>query len=330
MLNYLAISPPNIHQHPSGSNYCKCLWQYYLNNEWCFFEKNNCEILELAYQYRQSPAQISLAEIPYDVIIDQINIERSYMINNAYTISMPVCRISVDISKMSTKLYTGKQPTTPVWQYLDDKGIFRDYDSATNQILEGGFSNKKKNIFCHCNGQKYTMDLVRYVQINENTQKERTIQRTIGNKVSSNAFIWAWLDDDYIYKPYETYENNKIEEKIMTNKYKFTLTIKHKSYDIDLVKRTQYNFVTQKTRYMKRIPSSLLYDSVSGPAQIISNPTSAIWEWKSDNGFVSYDQTLINRIESAYNSGKHSTNIFINGQDLLKSLHETLQWSLCK
>ena len=136
--------------------------------------------------------------------------------------------------------------------------------------------------------------------------------------------VWHWWNNT-IFVQYFDSDNWTIQEAYEKNNIKSQLSINNELHIIDFNTMTQTNCISQIQVPIARYPTANKLNPVvapiPGPILPPSNPnpptTPYIWQWQSDNGYVSYNSTDNDTIEKDYQAMLQNSKILINGANYM-------------
>ena len=150
------------------------------------------------------------------------------------------------------------------WSYLDDKGVFQNYDNLQCNIIENAYSNNQPSVELTINGQQYIVNFKSpFSQFSKGGQGiEREVRRNDGSSqpiLERGQAKWEWQDDDQRFKEYEPKACLLIERAYQNlQKHVIVWGKNSKAYFIDLSDRNkpvQENEITHYKRSIRRVPN---------------------------------------------------------------------------
>jgi len=273
------------------------LWEFEGDNGFEFYKKKDRELIETAYEQKDSTIKIKIDGKEYE-----INFDKMTQTNTATKYSRNVCRTPLNDEALHFQWIT--------WKVMLDFGVILAYDDDLNQAIEKAYNQNKPNFITVIEGRKYIIDFERMKQINQTTQYERYLLREVIT-IPSSA-LWLWLDDNNKYSGYSKESNKEIENHFQAKVKKFNLSTLQANYEIDFDEFRQTNLDSNKTRRIKRVPLEVLLDF-------------EVWEWENGEGFVSYESSEISTIEKAYESKQRILSLAINKYWYTIDLHKMVQ-----
>ena len=159
-----------------------------------------------------------------------------------------------------------KQKTQYVWQFQNNRNIWKNYDKDTAAFLESRFNQNPVATFsCMTSRNIYYIDLKEKTQTNQRTGNERPIRRQ--NIKDSNEtkyykeqnaqyqkYIWEWQRGKD-FRRFNATTSNEMERLFQTGatEYKFKNSHNNQMYTIKFNQLKQYNDSTKNARNIRRM-----------------------------------------------------------------------------
>jgi len=259
----------------------KEMWQY-MDEKVGFvdYAPDIARIIEAGYKTQETKRGIFINERMY--IIDYKNLEQ---INSLTLYKRQIRRNKENKSG-------GSKPNA-IWVWLDDSRIFKPYNSLEVKTLEMNYQNKKRNFNLSYDKSGYDIDLKEMVQINPISNKSRDIRR-IPSDLLLDPIIWEY-ETPQGFVPYNEEDNNNIEKAYKSNNPKYSGT----GFTIDFGGMSYKNSKGINGRVRKKGQAASLF----------------LWQYLSDDGYVSYEAYINNGIEADYQNGKPSFSFTDSGNN---------------
>ncbi len=171
--------------------------------------------------------------------------------------------------------------STPSWEWENDQGGFSPYSIAHCSQLDAAFKSNPKGLLpITVNGNSYVIDFNRMLQINTQSRVGRNI-RLVSSvaSVDSSQVKWEYYDVRQ-YLPY-TPQDCACIEKLYQDKVSGQLVINGTIYNIDPVRMTQTNSVTNYSRNIRR-QSAGVSPVTTGVSQAMFPPVAQVSVSASD------------------------------------------------
>eukprot|EP01125_Pyxidicula_operculata_P011608 TRINITY_DN3807_c0_g1_i1.p1 TRINITY_DN3807_c0_g1~~TRINITY_DN3807_c0_g1_i1.p1 ORF type:complete len:647 (+),score=180.25 TRINITY_DN3807_c0_g1_i1:15-1955(+) len=160
------------------------------------------------------------------------------------------------------------------------------------------------------------------LDIESDSDEEVKTETSEKKKEVKDVVQWEWKDD-FDWQPYDEQTSKLIEDAYNNGDTSLKLTHGYfgavGGYTIDLKKNLQIKNVTKFKRHIRRTikdGNNDNDDAAKDKADIDLGVSSdltgaaAVWQWRGDNGWVSYDGVTSNLIEVAYKAGQPK--VFLN------------------
>ena len=159
---------------------------------------------------------------------------------------------------LSTSTPGAESECTSIWEWQDDDGSFKAYDTEQCEMFGLKFrSNPTCTLSCLITTRLgvtgYSIDLNTMKQTNVATGNSRQIRR---QPVSNSSAEWLYTDDERKLVSYTKQQSSDIEKAWASGSKSLSMDIKGQSYKIDLEQMKQKNILTRKKRKIVRKSSS--------------------------------------------------------------------------
>ncbi len=161
------------------------------------------------------------------------------------------------------------------WEWTNDQGGFLPYSATQCSQLDAAFKSiPKKDLSLTINGNNYVIDFNKMLQRNTITGFSRNIRQNI-SPASMDSFCFQWEWDNLEVRQFSPYtpQESACIEKMYQDKLPGPLVINGTIYNIDPVRMTQTNSVTNYSRNIRR-QSSGVSPVTTGVSQAMSPPVS--------------------------------------------------------
>ena len=106
------------------------LWEFEGDNEFQFYKKKDCELIETAYKQRDPTIKIKMNGKEYEIDFDKMT-----QTNTTTKYSRKVCRIPLNDKALDFPLIT--------WKVKLDSDVISAYDDNVNQRIEKAYNQKE-------------------------------------------------------------------------------------------------------------------------------------------------------------------------------------------
>eukprot|EP00826_Nyctotherus_ovalis_P060090 TRINITY_DN8405_c0_g2_i7.p1 TRINITY_DN8405_c0_g2~~TRINITY_DN8405_c0_g2_i7.p1 ORF type:complete len:556 (-),score=90.92 TRINITY_DN8405_c0_g2_i7:152-1819(-) len=255
------------------------LWEYLDGRMPVFFSKEEMRKIEKEYEANAAGLAIGFK--------DSINFTNMEMTKNGYR--SPIKRIILDESIPA--MVNNRRGR---WQYLGDEGTYTSYAPDIDKTIESAYRAQLTRRGIFINERFYIIDFVTMSQTNPLSRFERPIKRVAEAEGLKIGAVWAWVDDQGVYRPYALAEMKVLEANHL-KKSTVRVESNHMNYIINLTNMTQCNVHTKKSRSIRRIPLNILASPIP-------------WEYETAKGFVPCSDKDSELIEKAYQEKKREYN----------------------
>lgn len=150
-----------------------------------------------------------------------------------------------------------KQKTQYVWQFQNNRNIWKNYDEDTAAFLEARFNqNPVATFWCMTSRDIYYIDLRRKIQTNPQTRNTRPIRRINIEEQNQQyqKYVWEWQRGKD-FRRFNAKTSNEMERLFQAgaSEYKFKNPHNNQMYTIKFNQLKQYNDSTKNARNIRRV-----------------------------------------------------------------------------
>ena len=150
-----------------------------------------------------------------------------------------------------------KQKTQYVWQFQNNRNIWKNYDKDTAAFLESRFNqNPIATFWCMTSRDIYYIDLRRKIQTNPQTRNTRPIRRINIEEQNQQyqKYVWEWQRGKD-FRRFNAKTSNEMERLFHAgaSEYKFKNPHNNQMYTIKFNQLKQYNDSTKNARNIRRV-----------------------------------------------------------------------------
>ena len=150
-----------------------------------------------------------------------------------------------------------KQKTQYVWQFQNNRNIWKNYDKDTAAFLESRFNqNPVATFWCMTSRDIYYIDLRRKIQTNPQTRNTRPIRRINIEEQNQQyqKYVWEWQRGKD-FRRFNAKTSNEMERLFQAgaSEYKFKNPHNNQMYTIKFNQLKQYNDSTKNARNIRRV-----------------------------------------------------------------------------
>ena len=150
-----------------------------------------------------------------------------------------------------------KQKTQYVWQFQNNRNIWKNYDKDTAAFLESRFNqNPVATFWCMTSRDIYHIDLRRKIQTNPQTRNTRPIRRINIEEQNQQyqKYVWEWQRGKD-FRRFNAKTSNEMERLFQAgaSEYKFKNPHNNQMYTIKFNQLKQYNDSTKNARNIRRV-----------------------------------------------------------------------------
>lgn len=150
-----------------------------------------------------------------------------------------------------------KQKTQYVWQFQNNRNIWKNYDKDTAAFLESRFNqNPVATFWCMTSRDIYYIDLREKTQTNRQTGNKRPIRRINIEEQNQQyqKYLWEWQRGKD-FRRFNAKTSNEMERLFQAgaSEYKFKNPHNNQMYTIKFNQLKQYNDSTKNARNIRRV-----------------------------------------------------------------------------
>ena len=150
-----------------------------------------------------------------------------------------------------------KQKTQYVWQFQNNRNIWKNYDKDTAAFLESRFNqNPVATFWCMTSRDIYCIDLREKTQTNRQTGNKRPIRRINIEEQNQQyqKYLWEWQRGKD-FRRFNAKTSNEMERLFQAgaSEYKFKNPHNNQMYTIKFNQLKQYNDSTKNARNIRRV-----------------------------------------------------------------------------
>ena len=150
-----------------------------------------------------------------------------------------------------------KQKTQYVWQFQNNRNIWKNYDEDTAAFLESRFNqNPVATFWCMTSRDIYYIDLREKTQTNRQTGNKRPIRRINIEEQNQQyqKYVWEWQRGKD-FRRFNAKTSNEMERLFQAgaSEYKFKNPHNNQMYTIKFNQLKQYNDSTKNARNIRRV-----------------------------------------------------------------------------
>lgn len=150
-----------------------------------------------------------------------------------------------------------KQKTQYVWQFQNNRNIWKNYDEDTAAFLEARFNqNPVATFWCMTSRDIYYIDLREKTQTNRQTGNKRPIRRINIEEQNQQyqKYVWEWQRGKD-FRRFNAKTSNEMERLFQAgaSEYKFKNPHNNQMYTIKFNQLKQYNDSTKNARNIRRV-----------------------------------------------------------------------------
>ena len=150
-----------------------------------------------------------------------------------------------------------KQKTQYVWQFQNNRNIWKNYDKDTAAFLESRFNqNPIATFWCMTSRDIYYIDLREKTQTNRQTGNKRPIRRINIEEQNQQyqKYVWEWQRGKD-FRRFNAKTSNEMERLFQAgaSEYKFKNPHNNQMYTIKFNQLKQYNDSTKNARNIRRV-----------------------------------------------------------------------------
>jgi len=150
-----------------------------------------------------------------------------------------------------------KQKTQYVWQFQNNRNIWKNYDKDTAAFLESRFNqNPVATFWCMTSRDIYYIDLREKTQTNRQTGNKRPIRRINIEEQNQQyqKYVWEWQRGKD-FRRFNAKTSNEMERLFQAgaSEYKFKNPHNNQMYTIKFNQLKQYNDSTKNARNIRRV-----------------------------------------------------------------------------